>query len=85
MVEARSNGRFPVTVELVTPRGDVLLGSETVTARVSALAGLGQVVTVVAALMLLTWWVHNWRTKRRRSIEDAIDASGHPARKATTV
>jgi hypothetical protein len=85
MVEARSNGRFPVTVELVTPRGDVLLGSETVTARVSALAGLGQVVTVVAALMLLTWWVHNWRTKRRRAIENAIDASGHPARKATTV
>jgi hypothetical protein len=85
LVEARSNGRFPVTVELLTPRGNVLLGSDTVTARVSALAGLGQVVTVVALLMLLTWWGHNWRVRRRRALESAIDTSGHPSRKTTTV
>ena len=85
LVEARSNGRFPVTVELLTPRGGVLLGSDTVTARVSALAGLGQVVTVVALLMLLTWWGHNWRVRRRKALESAIDTSGHPSRKTTTV
>ena len=85
LVEARSNGRFPVTVELLTPRGNVLLGSDTVTARVSALAGLGQVVTVVALLMLLTWWGHNWRVRRRKALESSIDTSGHPSRKATTV
>ena len=85
LVEARSNGRFPVTVELLTPRGSVLLASDTVTARVSALAGLGQVVTVVALLMLLTWWAHNWRVRRRRALESTIDTSGHPSRKTTTV
>ena len=85
LVEARSNGRFPVTVELLTPRGNVMLESDTVTARVSALAGLGQVVTVVALLMLLTWWGHNWRARRRKALEATIDTSGHPSGKTTTV
>ena len=79
-VEARSNGSFPVTVQLLTPRGDVPLGDEaTITANVSALAGLGQVVTVTFLLVLLTWWAHNWRTKRRRAIESAAKGE-HPSR-----
>ena len=59
-VEARSNGRFPVTVQVVTPDGGVALTDPIVfTARVNALAGLGQVVTGVALLLLATWWVHH--------------------------
>lgn len=81
-VEARSNGRFPVSVALLTPKGDVPLGdSMTITAKVSALAGLGQVVTATALLVLLTWWAHNWRTKRRRRIEAAVALSDHPTRR----
>ncbi|MFM7409453.1 MAG: DUF6049 family protein, partial [Actinomycetota bacterium] len=53
-VEARSSGRFPVTVQLLTPRGDLSLGEPvTITANVSAIAGLGQVVTATALLVLL--------------------------------
>lgn len=80
-VEARSNGRFPVSVQLLTPRGDLSLGEPmTITASVSALAGLGQVVTATALLVLLTWWAHNWRSKRRRAIEAALATAEHPSR-----
>ena len=80
-VEARSNGRFPVSVQLLTPRGDLALGEPlTITANVSALAGLGQVFTATALLILLTWWAHNWRSKRRRAIEEAVAVADHPSR-----
>ena len=80
-VEARSNGRFPVTVQLLTPRGDLSLGEPvTITANVSAIAGLGQVVTATALLVLLTWWAHNWRSRRRRAIEAALANAEHPSR-----
>ena len=83
-VEARSNGKFPVFVSLLTPKNDVSLGEPMkITASVSALAGLGQVVTVSALLVLLTWWAHNWRSKRRRQIEAAVAHSGHPSRRDT--
>lgn len=80
-VEARSNGRFPVTIQLVTPDGGVALTPPTVfTARVNALAGLGQVVTGVALLLLATWWVHHWRGQYRRR-QNAVIASTtrHPS------
>lgn len=80
-VEARSSGRFPVTVQLLTPRGDLSLGEPvTITANVSAIAGLGQVVTATALLILLTWWAHNWRSRRRRAIEAAFAMADHPSR-----
>lgn len=82
-VEARSNGRFPVSVQLLTPRGDLALGEPvTITANVSAIAGLGQVVTATALLVLLTWWAHSWRTRRRRAIEAALAETEHPSRLA---
>jgi hypothetical protein len=80
-VEARSNGRFPVSVQLLTPRGDLALSEPvTITANVSAIAGLGQVVTATALLVLLTWWAHNWRSKRRRAIEATLAVVDHPSR-----
>lgn len=80
-VEARSNGRFPVTVQLVTPEGTVTLTEPIVfTARVNALAGLGQVVTGVALLLLATWWVHHWRVQYRRRQADVVaSTSRHPS------
>ena len=80
-VEARSNGRFPVTVQLVTPEGGVSLTEPIVfTARVNALAGLGQVITGVALLLLATWWVHHWRMQyRRRQAIVVASTSRHPS------
>ena len=80
-VKARSNGRFPVTVQIVTPEGGVALTEPIVfTARVNALAGLGQVVTGVALLLLATWWVHHWRGQFRRRQNDVLaSTTRHPS------
>lgn len=65
-VRAKSNGRFPVVLQLLTPRGDVAIAPPTTfTARVNALAGLGQLVTGVLLLLLATWWVHHLRGRRK--------------------
>jgi hypothetical protein len=65
-VQARANGRFPLNVILTTPDGITQVGKPTLlTARVSALAGLGQVVTGAAILILLSWWIAHWRGRKR--------------------
>lgn len=65
-VKARTNGRFPVTVRVVTPIGRVQVASPAViTARVSEVAGLGQLVSVTLLLVLLAWWWNSWRRGRR--------------------
>ena len=74
-VRARANGRFPVEVVLTTPDGNTQVGRRIpMTARVSALAGLGQVVTGASIIILLTWWVSHWRKKRREQA-----SQNHPA------
>lgn len=80
-VQARSNGRFPVVLQLFTPDGAQALGAPvTFTARVNALAGLGQLVTGIALLLLISWWVHHLRReRRRRSAEVDRTATRHPS------
>lgn len=74
-VVARANGTFPLEVGLTTPDGVTAVGRRVeMTARVSALAGLGQVVTGAAILILLSWWVSHWRAKRR---DESV--KNHPA------
>jgi hypothetical protein len=70
-VEVRSNGRFPVSVTLLTPEGDVPLGSPVeFAARATALTGLGQLFTVAGGLILASWWYRNIRARRRaRALE----------------
>lgn len=65
-VTARANGTFPIDVQLLTPDGAVRVGRPvTLTARVNAIAGLGQVVSGAAILILASWWVSHWRNRRR--------------------
>ncbi len=80
-VSARSNGRFPVTLELLTPDGEVLLGPpSTLTARVNALSGLGQLVTGIALLFLASWWANHFRRQyRRRQSEASLSSRRHPS------
>ena len=54
-VEARSNGRFPVSVQLLTPRGDLALGEPvTITANVSAIADFPWMLAPAGAICLVT-------------------------------
>lgn len=65
-VEVRSNGRFPVSVTLLTPEGEVPLHPPVeFAARANALTGLGQVVTVAGGLVLASWWIRHLRARRR--------------------
>ena len=68
-VVALSNGLFPVEIRIFTADGLSQLGKKVeVSARVNAIAGLGQVVSVVALLLLVTWWVAHIRRKYRKQI-----------------
>jgi len=68
-VVAKSNGSFPVSLQLFSPSGNVAVGrSITLTARVNALAGLGQLVTGLALLLLIIWWVFHLRRASRRKL-----------------
>ena len=69
-VEAESNGTSSIDLVVSTPAGAPLNEPVTLTARVSALTGLGQVLTGGLILVLLTWWFTNWRGRRRAQLAD---------------
>lgn len=65
-VSTRTNGRFPVTLAITTPEGDLdVIEPITFSARVTALAGLGQFVMISFVLIVLAWWWASWRKSRR--------------------
>jgi hypothetical protein len=66
-VEARTNGEFPVDIEIVTPGDDDVAVTDPirVTARVNALSGLGQFATGAFLLVLASWWIQHFRKRRR--------------------
>jgi hypothetical protein len=81
-VLVRSNGTFPVTIEMLTPAGELAIAEPLVlTARVNALTGLGQVLTGGALLVLATWWFSHFRARRRRRLHAAIESirDTHPS------
>ena len=78
-IEARTNGRFPVTLTVLTPAGDELAPPVTLTASVNALTGLGNLVTGAFLLLVLTWWVRHVRLTRRSRAAAAASAR-HPVR-----
>lgn len=85
-IEVRSNGRFPVTLEVFTPVGDLHLAPPVpLTARVNAISGLGNLVTGAFLLVVMTWWVRHVRKKRRRraaqrsSLRHPVNGSETPA------
>ncbi len=77
-VEAESNGTSSIDLVVSTPAGAPLDEPVTLTARVSALTGLGQVLTGGFVVVLLTWWFTHWRSRRREELaEDGRDR--HPS------
>ena len=68
-VEARSSGRFPVTIRVTTPTGRARVVSPvTLTANVNAIAGVGQLVGLSALLLVGAWWFAQWRRRRREQV-----------------
>jgi len=78
-VEARASGTFPLTVELLSLTGDVPVGTTTqLTVQATALGGLGLLLSVGALVVLVTWWVHHVRTRRRQQRAQTA-TERHPA------
>ncbi len=79
--EALSNGKSSVFLRIYAPATDrdvELVPEVVLTARVTSLAGLGQLLTGAGALLVITWWVHHAR-RSRRTQQAARHASRHPA------
>jgi hypothetical protein len=79
--EALSNGKSSVFLRVYAPLPDrdVELRPEVVlTARVTSLAGLGQLLTGAGALLVITWWANHAR-RSRRTQQAARHATRHPA------
>jgi hypothetical protein len=79
-IEVRRNGRFPVTLEVFTPAGDIHLAEPvTLTARVTAISGLANLITGAFLLVLITWWARHVRQNRRRRVAQRASLN-HPVR-----
>ena len=80
-IQARSNGSIPATLLVTTPEGRLPLAPAVpITANVTALTGLGNLLTGTSLLVLLTWWGRHWRrTHRERIATGTADAATrHP-------
>jgi len=78
-VKARSNGTSAVTVEILTPDAErPLIEPVRLTSRVNSLTGIGQLLTAAFVLILASWWISHWRSRRRERDDDdaATDDSG---------
>ncbi len=80
-VRALANGTSSVEVTVSTPGGEVLADDITLTSRVTAFTGLAQVLTGGFVLILITWWIANWRNKKRRAAV-AERRAHHPSAQA---
>ena len=66
-VVARSRGKFPIFVQVLTPAAVTAIGGPVpLTARVNALSGVGNVITYALLGVLLLWWLRTFRRTRRK-------------------
>ncbi len=66
----RTSGQFPVSVWVATPQGNLeVVPLITIRAKVTAIAGFGQFVSISFLLILLAWWWSHRRSARRRPPE----------------
>ncbi len=81
-IEVRSNGRFPVTLEVFTPAADIALAPPVpLIARVTTISGLANLITGAFLLVLTTWWARHVRQNRRRRAAQRASMN-HPVRGA---
>ncbi len=68
----RTNGQFRIGIRVSTPEGSVdVVPYQTITAKVNAIAGLGQLISITLLLVLIAWW---WSHSRKSRAEDRANA-----------
>jgi len=64
--QARTSGdHLPIEVTLHTPDGQVVIAHTVLTVHSTEISFVGVALTVLAAAVLLVWWVRTWRRSRR--------------------
>ena len=65
----RSNGRFPLSIRITTPEGGLeVVPFIRVTARMNAIAGFGQYLSLFLLVLVLFWWWTHWRRARSKRV-----------------
>lgn len=64
-VAVRAPGAFPLSLQIETPTGDMVLQTGTASVTSTAISDVGWFLMVGAALFLGVWWVRNARHGRR--------------------
>jgi hypothetical protein len=64
-LQALSTGSFPLTIELHSPDGTLLVSRSRSAVRSTTPTGVGLALTLGAAVFLLAWWVLDLRRRRR--------------------
>jgi len=86
-VRARTSGEFPVHVELLSPRGHLVLDAMTLSLRSTAGSTVAVALSVLALAVLLAWWVRSARRSRQARRRAAGAERGNdaeaPARQAS--
>ena len=87
-IDTLANGRSPATLQVLTPDGSTLLAPPVpLTASVTVLSGLGNLITGALLLVVLTWWVRHVRKNRRACLaaQAAALLDNHPAANGRSV
>jgi hypothetical protein len=64
-VRARTTGSFQMEVAVTSPDGVLAVTAAQTTIRSTAVSSVGVLLSIGAGLVLLTWWMRNWRSHRR--------------------
>lgn len=64
-VKARTSGDSTLELAVLSPDRSLELTATSVTVRSTALSGIGLIIAAVALLILLAWWIRNFRSGRR--------------------
>jgi hypothetical protein len=65
-LSALGSGSFPVTIELHSPDGGLLVGKAQAAIRATTPTGVGLGLTIGAAVFLAIWWVVDTKRKKVR-------------------
>ncbi|MFT5202571.1 MAG: hypothetical protein ACI9C1_001963 [Candidatus Aldehydirespiratoraceae bacterium] len=74
-VETLASGDARVTATIVSPGGQLELGTGTIDIRSTALSGLGLIISVIALIVLGAWWIRTVLGVRRNRATATVSAA----------
>ncbi len=84
-LEARSLGRSPLLIRVLTPAGDVELARTSFGVRSTAIPGLGLLLSAAALVFLMSWWVVSITKTRARRVHPSNGTAATAAGNAEPV